>query len=191
MLKIFITLLYKQTLINMNCMTLKKEVIWHMKQVIFDLLNSILHSFDENSLGGGESLKMLYELTFFCMHANDMVCERFWSLCAQPDRDNATILLSYAMETFPLSFVLTLTFFSLVARTNAHMCKQALEYLARMDQFCEYFDALDMDEYVNNGESVRLIRNRRVFGLWTFYVTLKCFNAFNAFNFSLKAFNAF
>lgn len=135
-----------------------------MKQIVFDLLNSVLHSFDENSLGA-DSLKLLYELTFFCMHNCELVCERFWSMCQQADRANATILLSYAMETFPVSFVLTLTFFSLVAKTGGPvMCKQAFEYLTRLDQFCEYFECLGSDEYVVSGEAVRLIRNRRVFG---------------------------
>lgn len=140
-----------------------KEVVWHTKQIVYELLNSVLHSFDENSLG--DCLKLLYELTFFCMHNSEVVCERFWSLCQQPDRDNLTILLSYAMETFPISFVLTLTFFSLVCKTSPVMCKQTFEYLSRMDQFCEYFECLNMDEYVVNGEAVRLIKNRRIFGM--------------------------
>lgn len=136
--------------------------MWHTKQIIFELINSVLHSFDDNSLG--DSLKLLYELCFFCMLDNEIVCERFWSLCQQADRDNVTILLSYAIETFPISFLLTLTFFSLVCKTSPSMCKQAFEYLSRMDQFCEFFQCLNTDEYVTNGESIRLIKNRKILG---------------------------
>ena len=116
------------------------------------------------NLSLGDGMKLLFELCFFCMHDNEVVCERFWSLCQLPDRDNLTLLMSYAMETFPVSFVLTLTFFSLVCRTSPEMCKQAFEYLSRMDQYCEFFQCLNVDEYVTNGDAIRLIKNRKIFG---------------------------
>lgn len=139
-----------------------------MKQVVFDLLNGVMHAFDETSLGG-ENLKVLYELAFFCMHDNEAVSERVWRLCQLADRDNVTILFSYALETFPVSFVVALTFFALVAKASPSMCKQTFAHLTCMEQFCEYVECLRLDDYVaaaNGADAggVRLIRNRKVFG---------------------------
>ena len=138
-----------------------EETLWHIKQVIYQLVNVVLHSFDDNSFG--RDLKMLYELCFFCMEANEINCDRFWKACQSSDRDNITILLSYSLETFPINFGTTLTFFSLVARTNLEFCKKVIDYLSQMNQFCEYFNLMP-DEYASNGEQIRLKRKRPLFG---------------------------
>lgn len=138
-----------------------QDLVWHLKQIIYELLNSVLHSFDENSMG--ENLKTLYELCFFCMHKNEIICEHFWRLCQLPDRDNLTLLISYSLETFPISFGLTLTFFSQIASTSPELCKQTFEHLTRMDQFCEYFENISPDEYVSSVDSIRLVKNRKLF----------------------------
>ena len=135
-----------------------------MKQNIFYLLNSVLHSFDENSMS--QNLKTIFELCFFCMHKHQLLGEEFWRMCKQPDRGNITILMSYAIETFPISFGLTLTFFSLIAQSSVDLCQQSLEYLSRMDQFCEYFENFAEDEYASSssGESIKLLKARKLFG---------------------------
>jgi hypothetical protein len=111
-----------------------------------------------------DNLKTLFELCFFCMHNHSLLCEQFWSMCKQPDRDNITILISYAFETFPVSFGLTLTFFSLITKTNADLCQQCIGHLAHMNQFCEFFDNLSPEEYVSNGETVKMLTSRKLFG---------------------------
>ncbi|CAF0748679.1 unnamed protein product [Brachionus calyciflorus] len=138
-----------------------QDLIWYVKQTIYEVLNSVLHSFDENSLG--DNLKFIYELTFFCMHKNHVVCEHFWRLCKLPDRDNLTILIFYSLETFPISFSLSLTFFSLIAKTSPELCKQVFEYLSQMDQFCEYLENLSPNEYISSGEEIQLTKPRRLF----------------------------
>ncbi len=134
--------------------------MWHLKEILFGLLNSVLQSFDESSMN---HLKNIFELCFFCMHKNEFLCEEFWKMCQQPDRDNITILMSHALETFPISFGLTLTFFSLIASTSPDLCKQTVEFLCNMNQFCEYFDSLNSDEYTSNGEQIRLVKQRKLF----------------------------
>ena len=141
-------------------------MLWYLKQVIFSLISVVLHSFDENSMS--QNLKTLFELCFFCMHDNEYLCEEFWDICKQPDRGNVTILLSYAIETFPISFGLTLTFFSLIAKTNADLCQQVIGHLTHMDQFCEYFENFNSDEYASSGDTVKLLKSRKLFGINTF-----------------------
>lgn len=138
-----------------------EDVVWYIKHVVYELLNALFRSFDENSLG--ENFRSLYEITFYCMNKNEVICEHFWKLCNQPDRDNITILIYYAMETFPISFDLTLTFFSLIAKTNTELSKQIFEYLGRMDQYCEYLENLSPNDFVTSGEQVQLVNSRKIF----------------------------
>lgn len=130
-------------------------------QVIYDLINSVLHLFDENSLG--DNIKALFDICFFCMQKNKSICENYWMLCKQPDRDNLTILMSHSIETFPINLGLTFTFFSLISKISPDLCKQINDYLTHMDQFCEYFEDLDPNEYNSNGDAVKLIRSRKLF----------------------------
>lgn len=138
-----------------------KDLTWFIKQVVYELLNGLFKSFDENSLG--DNFKALYEITFYCMHQNEAICEHMWKLCNQPDRDNITILINYALETFPISFDLSMTFFSLIAKTSRELCRQVFEYMSRMDQYCEYLENLNPDDYIQGGDQVQLTRTRRIF----------------------------
>ncbi len=121
-----------------------------------------MHSFDENSLNG-ENLRILFDLCYFCMDKNYVICQKFWNSCQSIDRDNITLLMSHSIDTFPISFRHCLTFFSLISKTNSQLCKQIFEYLNNMDQYCEYQDNLDLDEYVISGDSVNLVKNRKLF----------------------------
>lgn len=122
----------------------------------------MLNTFDENSIG--ENFKLLYELCFFCMDKHELICRHFWKLCQQPDRENLTILLFYSLETFPISFAPTLTFFTLLSKSSADLCRQVTDYVSHMDQYCEYFDNLNSDEFTIGGDCIRLVTNRRLFG---------------------------
>ncbi len=149
-------------------------VLWHLKQILFSFLNMVLDTFDVERMAS-ENLKYLFELTFFCMNKNELVCENFWKSCtSQSSSGNGesgadlTVLMLYAVEKFPISFGLCLTFFSLISKTNPDLCQQTLEYLSRqMDQYCEYLDALNSDEFhiitTNTDDSIRLVKNRLLF----------------------------
>lgn len=125
----------------------------------------MLHSFDDNAFA--QDLKLLYELCFFCMDKCETNCKKFWEACQSADRDNITILMAYSLETFPANFGTTLTFFSLIAKTNVDYCKRVTDYLSQMNQYCEYFDLLPED-YVANGDTIQLRTRRNLFG--TFYL---------------------
>jgi hypothetical protein len=139
-----------------------EDTLWHLKLVVYDLINCVLHSFDENSLNG-ENLRILFDLCYFCMDKNELISQKFWNTCQSIDRDNITLLMSHSIDTFPISFRHCLTFFSLIAKTNSQLCKQIFEYLNNIDQYCEYLDNLNLDEYVTSGDSVRLVKNRQLF----------------------------
>jgi hypothetical protein len=139
-----------------------ENTLWHLKVIIYDLINCVLHSFDENSLNG-ENLRILFDLCYFCMDKNDYTSQKFWNACQSIDRDNITLLMGHSIDTFPISFRHCLTFFSLIAKTSPQLCKQIFEYLNNMDQYCEYLDNLNLDEYVTSGDSVRLVKNRELF----------------------------
>jgi hemoglobin-like flavoprotein len=141
-----------------------EDILWHIKQIVYHLLTSVLHSFDESS-AIGDQLKIVFELCFFCLNKNEVLCEVFWRTCNLEDRDNLTILMSHAIETFPISFRTTLTFMSLLARTSPKLCKDIIEYLTHMGQYCENYNDISQDEYVGNGEFIRLTRRRRLFGI--------------------------
>ena len=128
---------------DINRFLILKDIWLVATQVIYDLLNVVLHLFDENSLG--ENLRALFDICFFCMQKNKKIAEHFWSACKQPDRENLTILMSHAIETFPVNLELTFTFFSLIAKTKPEFCKQVVDYLTRMDQYCENFEDLDIN----------------------------------------------
>jgi hypothetical protein len=132
-----------------------------MKQIVYFLLNSVLHSFDENSMH--EHLRIIFELCFVCMNDNKYICEDFWRLCNLVDRDNITVLMYYSIEAFPICFRLTLTFFSLIAKTNVDLCRQVIEYISNMDQFCEYLEDISPEEYVSNGDCIKLVKRRALF----------------------------
>lgn len=146
---------------DINRFLILKDIWLVATQVIYDLLNVVLHLFDENSLG--ENLRALFDICFFCMQKNKKIAEHFWSACKQPDRENLTILMSHAIETFPVNLELTFTFFSLIAKTKPEFCKQVVDYLTRMDQYCENFEDLDINEYISNGETLKLVRSRKLF----------------------------
>ena len=99
------------------------------------------------------------------MTKNNAICEKFWTSCKSQDRENITILMSHAIETFPINFSMTLKFFSLMSKTSPDLCKQSVEYLTQMYQFCEYFEDIESDEFVLNGESIKLVKNRVLFGI--------------------------
>ena len=157
-----------------------------LQACVFDLLNSALHSFDLLE-AVANSVQCMHDLCLFCMEDDDNnntnntkrneVAGLFWRLCMRADRDNATVLLAHALDTFPLSMPLTFAFYAMVARASVHTCKQILHCLANMDQFTELLDAIPTDEYVllsssnhstNNtaGDIVRLIRSRKIFGIF-------------------------
>lgn len=149
-------------LINLKLLSIKKkETLWCITKVIYDLVNSVLHLFDENSLG--DNLCILFDICFFCMQKNKRISSHFWTSCKQPDRGNLTILMSHALETFPINLGFTFSLFSLIARTGSDFCKEVVDYLTHMDQFCEYFEDLNPNEYISNGDSVKLTRNRKLF----------------------------
>lgn len=130
-------------------------------------MSSVLHSFDESSMS--QHLKALYELTFFCMNDNEQLCREFWTTCQRAERDNLTILMSYAMDTFPISFGLSLTFFSLLAQVDAPTCQQIMDHLSHMDQFCEYFDNLMPQDYESNGDNVKLLVDKKLFDAYNLH----------------------
>ena len=70
------------------------------------------------------------------------------------------------METFPINLGLLFTFFSLIAKANPDYCKQTIDYLTHMDQYCEYFDELDQNEFITNGEAIKLTKSRKLFGIF-------------------------
>lgn len=120
-----------------------------------------MNLFDENSLG--DNLRVLFDICFFCMQKNKQVCENFWTACKQPDRENLTILMSHAIETFPINLGFTFTFFSLISKSSAEFCKQIVDYLTHMDQYCEYLEDLDQHEYISNSDAVKLTRGHILF----------------------------
>ena len=139
--------------------------MWHVKQIVYDFLNSVLHSFDESSMG--DNLKTLFELCFFCMDKNELICENFWKACNLPDRENLTILMSHSIEKFPISLGLCFTFFSLISKTNPDLCKQTIDFLSNMDQYCEYLDNLNPDEFTSFDDSIKLLKNHKLFDTFT------------------------
>lgn len=101
-------------------------MILAIKSCIYDFISNILHSFDESSLG--QNIDILYQLTFFCLLDNEYLCERFWSECKGEERDNITVLFANLVEIFPINIEKTLTFFSLILRTNKTLCKEVSEF---------------------------------------------------------------
>ncbi len=146
-------------------------LLWHLKQILYSFLNMVLNTFDAERMSS-ENLKYLFELTFFCMNKNEFVCENFWKSCIQPNANatggDLTVLMSHAIEKFPISFGLCLTFFSLISKTSVELCKQTIDFLThQMDQYCEYLDTISADEFqlssTNNDDSIRLVKNRKLF----------------------------
>ncbi len=141
-------------------LTLKQEILWCISQTVYDLVNSVLSLFDEHSLG--DTLRILFDIAFFCMQQNRRVTEHFWTACKQPDRENLTILMSHALDTFPINLTFTFTFFSLIARSSPDLCKQVVDYLTHMDQYCEYLEDIDTNDYSTSSDSIKLIRPRKI-----------------------------
>ena len=147
-------------------------LLWHLKQILYAFLNAVLNTFDVERMSA-DNLKYLYELTFFCMNKNEYVCENFWKSCIQPNVSatgaDLTVLMLYAVEKFPISFGLCLTFFSLISKTNVELCKQTIDYLTQqMDQYCEYLETISAEEFQlssssSDEETIRLVKDRKLF----------------------------
>jgi hypothetical protein len=89
---------------------------------VYGLISSVLHSFDEGSLGS--NLNSLYELSFYCLNDNKYLCNKFWDQCNREERDNLTILLLNSIELFPFCMERTFTFFSLLSQSDEKLWEQ-------------------------------------------------------------------
>lgn len=145
----------------------KKDVLWCIKTLVYDLISNILNVFDENSLN---NIELVYELNFHCLHEHESLSERFWSECKQEERDNITILFSNIVELFPLHMDKLLNYLSLIS-SNKNLCLQVVDYLCNnLTSYSEYFDenSFKQNDYQflssdNGCDRIRLLRKRILF----------------------------